>query len=325
MKLKDLGEDGFVERLKHYFSRIGDDCAVLDSFSGSLLFTADMLVEGTHFAIPPFRYSWVGSKAILSNISDIVAMGGHPKYATVSLGVAADVQISELEQFFASVKRYAQKYNCEVVGGDLCRSCDFTVSISVIGVAPSDRVAMRCGARPGDILCVTGFPGTSAIGLEAILKGYPFELFEPFVERHVRPLLRYDFSVRVVSEGLVSSMIDVSDGLLLDLERLARESGVGFEILEDALPLPTCNEEQKAFLEKDLFYYALNGGEEYELLMTVPKRHLGRVSEIAGETNTPFHVIGAATEEKGIYLIKKGKKEAVKFCGFSHFGRRRNG
>lgn len=272
------------------------------------------------FLIPPFRYRWIGSKSVLSNISDVVAMGGCPRYVTVSLGVDPETEVKDLDDFFSAFIEQCERYNCLLVGGDLCKSEKFVVSVSVLGEVNPDCVLTRSGAKPRDLVCVTGFPGTSAVGLEAILENYPETLFSYFIDRHVRPNIRKEFAVKVAEKKIASAMIDISDGLIMDAYRLSNESRVVVEINLEKLPIFPCTNKQLKYLKYPVEHYILHGGEEYELLFTVPERALNLVLEIAEATATPVHVIGVTSEGIGVYLLSEGKKEQAVFKGFSHFG-----
>ncbi len=318
MKVKEIGEDRLIQLIEEIIKNpLRDDCAHLKLADKTLLVTTDMLVEGTHFRIPPFRHHQVGSKAILANISDIAATGGRPLWATVSLGVPGESTVEEVTELYRGIQEEASAMGCSVVGGDTCRAPYLVLSITVVGVCKCP--VTRGGARPGDILAVTGTPGVSAVGLEALLEGYPEELFRDFIERHTKPRPPLEFAVRITDEGIPTSMLDISDGLIMDCSRLARESRVALEIDTSKLPPLKLSDRQKAFLKHPEEHYILHGGEEYQLVLTLPPEKLSKLEEIAKETSTSVTTIGGVTEGEGVYLIDRNRRVPAIHRGFRHF------
>ncbi len=322
--MKRFSEDDVIELAKSIFGGascvkvgIGDDCCVLDVHGNNLVASSDMLVDEVHFILGPFTFYQVGLKAVLANISDVVAMGGDPLFMLFSVGMPPDLSIEQVEELFRGVSDGAKRYGCTVVGGDTCRSEKLVVSITVFGEC--ERPVLRSGAEFGDILFVTGIPGVSSVGLEALLEGYPEDLFAPFIERHVSPVLRAELARSLSAAGVVSSMIDISDGLAKDAERLAKASGVCLKILYSHLPPLGLKEAHHRYIKKDEDYYKLFGGEDYELLFTVPPKKRDFVLEEAERLGVPVCEIGFACKGDGVYLIRNQRIERLQHGGYEHF------
>ncbi len=327
-RIKDIGEEGIIRIIsdstykENEFLKIGigDDCAVINiPETHDVLITTDMLVEGTHFLIPNFKPEGIGTKAILSNISDIASMGGIPLFATLSIGLPPDLPLEFLTELVEGMNRVCKSYKVSIIGGDTVRSEKVLISVTLIGITIKDRIARRDGAKPDELVFTTGNLGASAIGLEAIVEGYDPKLFAPFIKSHYEPDVKVDFAHLITKEGLVSSMIDISDGLTKDAERIANLSKVAMVIVEDSLPLPKLDEEQKRYLKKRPIEYVLSGGEDYELLFTAPKEHTERIVEIAKDLKIKLSIIGFTEEGRGLYIERGGKRYPIRFEGFEHF------
>ena len=244
MKLSELGEFGFIERIRRavpggagIVAGIGDDCAVTTLPAGEVLLnTTDLLIEGGHF-----RRDWsdlflLGRKSVSVNVSDIAAMGGTPRHLTLGLGIPPDLPVEELERFVAGFLDAAAGYRTVLIGGDTCRSPGpLFVSVTVEGSAPPAEVVRRSGARPGDDLYVSGTLGDSALALRLLSAGDapPPEL----ARRHHDPQARTALGRELAAAGLATAMIDVSDGLCADLGHILAASGVGARVEVGALPL----------------------------------------------------------------------------------------
>ena len=310
MRLRDIGEDGFIEILSCRFPQIGDDCSLLPD---GRVITTDMFLLGTHFVIPPFTWRQVGTKCVCAAISDVIAMGARPEGVLISLGVPPDEELEHLEEFYRGVEDVAERYGFKVAGGDTCKFEAFVVNITAWGL-PAERPILRSTAKPGDTLFVTGTPGASAVGLEAILKGLSLD---DFIKKHVFPDLRLKFSLALAKEKLASSMMDISDGLIIDASRLARLSGVALEIDRAKLPSLNISTEDKRLLQHKGEFYILHGGEDFELLFTSP--FPSKVMEVAEVTDTPVTAIGRVVEGEGVYIVEGKKKVKATHKGYSHF------
>jgi thiamine-monophosphate kinase len=327
-KVKDIGEKGVIEFISSKSTventllkvGIGDDCAVFSiSCDFDMLVTTDMLVEGTHFLLPQFDPKGIGSKAILSNISDIAANGGIPIFATISIGLNPELPLETFERIVEGITEFAKKYKVSIIGGDTVRSEKIVISISLIGTSPKDKFALRSRAKPREYLIVTGDIGASAIGLEAIIEGYDKDLFANFIKRHYEPDIKVEFANLLVKENLVSSMIDISDGLVKDAGRIAESSCVAIIFEKDFIPVPELRKEVRAILKREPIEYSLFGGEDYELLFTAKKGKESEIIELAEKLNIKISKIGFTETGKGLYIEEGNKRVPIEFMGFEHF------
>ena len=282
---------------------IGDDAAVLAAPSGSLLFATDTVVAGVHADLSLVGIDDLGWKALAVNVSDVAAMGGRPLAAVAAVSGPASI---DLEGLYRGLRQAAAEYDCPVVGGDLANASDLVVSVAVLGATDGRDPVLRSGARPGHGVFVTGPLGASAAGLRALRAG----AHDPAgaIDAHRRPAARVEEG-RAVSDGGGSAMIDVSDGMAIDLGRLADASSVGIAL--ERVPLAV-----GATLED-----ALGGGEDYELLFSAPD---DRVAACFTERGLrPPVRIGVCTNKKG-QLTLNG--EPLRRSGFEHrFGRPQRG
>ena len=330
--LADVGEFGFIGKIRPALKSnhpsvvlgLGDDAAVFKPSSGyDLVFTTDMLVEGRHFDFK-FITPWqLGAKAIAVNISDCAAMGASPTVAVVSLGVAPAFPLADLEAFYDGLKGWGESFGAQIVGGDTVANDKFVVNVAMIGEVESGRAILRGGAKAGDVLAVTGTVGDSAAGLHALLNpsGKGKDAASLLIKRHLTPVPRFNVGRYLSTKRLASSAIDLSDGLSSEIHHLCEESGVGAEIHEEAIPLSGsllhyCGENKLNPLD-----FALNGGEDYELLFTVPLAKISAIQRSASETGVDCKAIGRMVPKaKGITLITKtGKRMPLKSGGFDHF------
>jgi thiamine-monophosphate kinase len=239
---------------------VGDDAAVVQPGTGDLVLTTDALVEGTHFDRSLTTPRDLGAKAIAVNVSDIAAMGGSPRHVLCAMTLSDDVDGAWVMELLGGMREACDGYACSLVGGNLARGVEVTIAVTVTGEVARGRAVTRAGARPGDVIVVTGELGSAAAGrrIRATQRRFDEEDLAS-IRRAERPTAR-------VAEGQIlaghdaTAMIDVSDGLGLDLRRLCSESGVGARVGTDALPLGS-----RATLEE-----GLGGGEDYELLATLP-------------------------------------------------------
>lgn len=252
---------------------IGDDCAVIEGEKYDLLVTTDSLFEGVHFNFEYTDDRLLGRKSLNVNLSDIAAMGGRSLFYTVSLGAAKDFPAARLEKLYKGMKEVADEADVVLAGGDTCASkSGLVISITVLGRAEKGKALLRSGARAGDAIYVSGTLGDSALGLACLKNGVKGELFEPFMRRYNDPSARLDVGAWLSSSGLVSSMIDISDGLLADLGHIAEMSNVGFKIDGSSVPLANGFREAAGEIGADPLELALTGGEDYELVFTVAGR-----------------------------------------------------
>jgi len=288
---------------------IGDDCAVLDLPGGHhLLVTTDFSLEGIHFRREWHPADSIGHRCLARGLSDIAAMGGIPRWAFLSLALPADLSQSWIDKFMSGLLKLAKQYNVELAGGDTAQSPQgILADITVAGTVPRGRAIFRSGAKPGDLLYVTGALGGSVAVLEQLRavkkldpKKYP---------RHFYPDPRVAIGRFLSEHKLASAMIDTSDGLSTDLRHICEESRVGAVVDQTLFP---------ALPEDGTFRNALHGGEDYELLLTVPPARTAKLpAKIAG---VPITRIGTITRGRQIKLKSpNGKLHALPPEGWQHF------
>jgi len=341
MKISDLGEFGLIDRIGKAAPRnakrapigIGDDAAaLLLSPASMLLATTDMLIEGVHFDLTTTDLYSLGWKAAAVNLSDIAAMGGVPRFCLTALGIPSSLTVEQVDMFYRGLSDCITKQRTVLVGGDTCASRkDFVITVTVLGEAVRKWVITRAGARPGDLIYVTGTLGDSAAGLELLRSAEcgvrnrksgnrnSKSAMRALIDRHLRPVPRVAEGRKLALSGLASAMIDVSDGLSSDLGHLCEQSGVGAEIFADRIPLSKELTSVKGLNQQPL-EYALSGGEDYELLFTSPVE-LER--EIMSR-RVRATVIGAITRKKGMRMVtEKGDVHQLVPGGYDHFLRLR--
>lgn len=288
---------------------IGDDCAVIAGAGGfDLLVTTDLLLEDIHF-----RRQWqdpdsLGHKALARSLSDIAAMGGTPHYAFLSLALPRGVAGRWVDEFFAGMFRLADATGVTLAGGDTASSRSGVVAdIIVIGEAPRGKAIMRSGARPGDAIWVSGDLGGAAAGLELLRKAKKLARRKEVLRPLFYPQPRLALGRLLSRRGLASAMIDLSDGLSIDLSRLCEASGVGARIDAEAIPR----------LPSTPFEKALHGGEDFELLFTVPPSHAKRVPKQVGGVRLTR--IGQVIRGRRLRLVRAGREDPLPVLGFQHF------
>jgi thiamine-monophosphate kinase len=320
-----LGEFGLIERIRKAAGRagrgvqvgIGDDAAALAVAPGmTLLATTDMLLEGVHFDPATTDLGSLGWKSAAANLSDIAAMGGTPRFALIGLGLPARCRAEDVAAFTGGFLQAGRKHGLRLVGGDTCSSAGgLVISVTVLGEARRKEIVTRSGARPGDLIFVTGTPGDSGAGLELLRDASvsPRSAMDYLISRHLRPVPRVAWGRKIGTAGVASAMIDVSDGLSSDLGHLCDESGAGALIAADRVPLS--RELRSVCLKRPALEYALNGGEDYELLFTVPpeKRKAFRALRV------PATEIGVIVKGRGMRIVRQGRTERLLPGGYDHF------
>jgi thiamine-monophosphate kinase len=323
--IADLGEFGFLSRLlsrpgsagRGIVVGPGQDCALLRVGTTRLLFTVDVLVEGVHFERAWLSSRQLGRKSFLVNASDVAAMGGQPRFCVISLAVPAAYPAQDLFALQAGIVVAARECGAVVVGGNLARATQLSVSISLLGVAPK-RIVTRQGARPGDRVYVTGTLGDAALGVR-LLRGGKTRPAEP-IRRFRAPTPRLRVGRLLVESGVVSAMLDVSDGLVQDLGHIGEQSGVGAVIEADRVPLSPA---YRAATGIDLTL-ALHGGEDYELLCTVPERKVKQLERMRARLACPIACIGRITAGRSVRVVgSAGEPLALQSGGYDHFRRSR--
>lgn len=311
-EISQLGEFGLIDRLTNDIAihnestlkGIGDDCAVIKA-ANSTLVTTDMLVEGVHFDLTYVPLKHLGYKSAAVNFSDIYAMNGCPKQITVSLAISKRFTVEHIEELYAGIKLACDIYGVDLIGGDTTTSrSGLIISITCIGEADESQIAYRNGAKNTDLICVSGDLGAAYMGLqllerEKIASGNDrnftpdFQGKEYLIERQLKPEARKDIVEKLRKENITpTSMIDISDGLSSELMHICKQSKVGCRIYEDRIPIDYQTAIMAEELNMNLVTAALNGGEDYELLFTVPLHFHDEIEKIDG-----IKIIGYITEE----------------------------
>lgn len=335
-EISQLGEFGLIDRITRDFplrndaSRkgVGDDCAVLTYKDTDVLVSTDLLVEGIHFDLTYVPLKHLGYKAAIVNFSDIYAMNGHPRQIVVSLAISKRFAVEHIEELYDGIRTACEIYGVDMVGGDTTSSrSGLVISITVIGDAPRDRIVYRSGAKDTDLICVSGDLGAAYMGLQALERekvasaGKPdfepeFNGKEYLIERQLKPEARRDVIENLAKENILpTSMIDISDGLSSELLHICKASDCGCRVYEDRIPIDYQTAVMAEELNMNLVTAAMNGGEDYELLFTVPLHAHDAVKKIPG-----IHVIGHITKPSlGAMLVTRdGAEMPIRAQGFNH-------
>lgn len=335
-EISTLGEFGLIEHLtsdlaatnKESIKGVGDDAAILHySSDEEILVTTDLLMEGIHFDLTYFPLKHLGYKAAMVNFSDIYAMNGTPKQITVSVALSKKFCIEDMEDFYAGLKLACQQHNVDIVGGDTSASLTgLAISITVIGSAKRGESIKRSGAKETDLICVSGNLGAAYMGLQLLEREKiatagkdmqpDFAGKEYILERQLKPEARKDIIERLREEHIIpTSMIDISDGLSSELMHICRQSNAGCRIYEERIPIDYQTAIMAEELNINVITCALNGGDDYELLFTVPIADHEKVS-----TMKDVHIIGhIVSQDMGNALITRdGVEMELKAQGWNN-------
>ena len=337
MEIAELGEFGLIKHLTNDIKPenpstekgVGDDCAVLNYGGPSrVLVTTDMLMEGVHFDLQYTPLKHLGYKSVMVNLSDVYAMNGTPRQVTVSLALSKRFTVEDIEQIYAGMLLACQQHHVDLVGGDTTSSLTgLAISITAIGEAPAEEIVYRSGAKPTDLICVSGNLGAAYMGLQLLEREkiiYNQQVkeagesrdkvqFEPdftgreyLLERQLRPEARRDITEQLRKAGIrPTAMMDISDGLSSELMHICQQSNTGCRVYEERIPLDYQTAVMAEDLNMNVTTCALNGGEDYELLFTVPLTMNERVSQLPD-----VKVIGYITEPSlGQALITRDGQE----------------
>lgn len=327
-EISTLGEFGLIEHITKSIEiknastlqGVGDDAAVLSYGDKNVLVSTDLLMEGIDFDLMYFPLKHLGYKTAIAGFSDIYAMNGKPRQLTISLGLSQRFTVEDVEDFYSGVYLACNEYGADVVGGDTSASLTgFTISVTCIGEGEEGKIVYRKGAKDTDLICVSGDLGAAYMGLQllerekALFAESGDKHFQPdfsgkeyILERQLKPEARKDI-VRLLDEnGIVpTSMIDITDGLSSELKHICKQSGVGCRIFEDRIPLDYQTASMAEQFNMNVTTVAMNGGNDYELLFTVPLHEHEKVSKIEG-----IHVIGYITKEDyGLFLETRDGSE----------------
>ncbi|MDD2590843.1 MAG: thiamine-phosphate kinase [Fermentimonas sp.] len=327
-EIATLGEFGLIDHLtkdikltqETTIKGVGDDAAIVDNAGKRTLITTDLLLEGIHFNLIYTPLKHLGYKAAVTNFSDIYAMNGKPQQITVSLGIAKRMSVEDLEAFYSGIRMACEIYGVDIVGGDTTSSyTGFTISITCIGIADEDKIVYRSGAKDTDLIFVSGDLGASYMGLQllerekAVFESDPDKGFQPdfggreyILERQLKPEARKDIVELLAENEIVpTSMIDVSDGLSSDLLHICKQSNVGCQLFEERIPIDYQTAAMAETFNMNVITAALNGGEDYELLFTVPLTLHDKMISIPG-----IRLVGHITKpENGCYMVTRDGAE----------------
>ncbi len=325
-EIATLGEFGLIKHLTQGMKTqnestrygVGDDCAVLHYPDKEVLVTTDMLMEGVHFDLVYTPLKHLGYKSAMVNISDIYAMNGTPRQMTVSVALSKRFCIEDMEEFYAGLKLACETHHVDIIGGDTTSSLTgLAISITCIGEADRDRIVYRNGAHDTDLICVSGDLGAAYMGLQllerekSVFAGQKevnpdFSGKEYLLERQLKPEARGDIIEKLRQAGIKpTAMMDISDGLSSELLHICSQSKVGCRVYEERIPLDYQTAVMAEELNMNVSTCALNGGEDYELLFTVPLADHERIAEI-----DDIHIIGHITKpELGTALITRDGQE----------------
>ena len=323
--LSTLGEFGLIEhltnsvKLKHKSTvkGIGDDCAVLN-LKNQTLVTTDLLIEGVHFDLSYVPLKHLGYKAVMVNLSDVYAMNGMAKQITVSIAVSNRFPLEALEELYAGIHLACKMYNIDLIGGDTTSSTKgLLISVTAIGEAKKEDIVYRNGAKPNDLLVVTGDLGAAYLGLQVlerekqVFKANPnaqpeLDNYTYLVERQLKPEARKDIvELLKALEVKPTAMIDISDGLSSEILHLCKQSKVGCDLYENKIPLSQDVISTSEEFNINSTTVALSGGEDYELLFTISQNDFDKI-----KGNPNLTVIGFMTEEnQGVHLVTRANQK----------------
>lgn len=325
-EISELGEFGLIDRLtegleiknRTTLRGVGDDCAVLEYKDSEVLVSTDLLVEGIHFDLTYVPLKHLGYKSAVVNFSDIYAMNGRPQQIVVSLAISKRFTVEHIEELYAGLRLACDLYGVDLVGGDTTTSrSGLVISITVIGSGEKDRIVYRDGARDTDLICVTGDLGSAYMGLQLLEREKVASAgradFQPdfggkeyLIERQLKPEARRDVIEALAKAGIVpTAMMDISDGLSSELLHICKASHTGCRVYEDRIPINYQTAVMAEELNMNLVTAAMNGGEDYELLFTVPLHAHEEIKKIQG-----VRVIGHITRpELGCAMVTRDGNE----------------
>lgn len=336
MEISQLGEFGLIDRLTDSIKiknqstlfTVGDDAAVMDYGDREILATTDLLLEGIHFDLRYVPLKHLGYKSAVVNFSDIYAMGGIPRQILVSLGISSRFTVEHIDELYSGIRLACENYGVDIVGGDTSASVTgLVISITCLGDVEKGKAVKRSGAHPTDLICVSGDLGAAYMGLQLLERENSVAAeagkdFQPdfagkeyILERQLKPEARKDIVVALEKAGVApTSMIDISDGLSSELLHICKESGVGCRVFEDKIPIDFQTALMAEEFNMNLVTAAMNGGEDYELLFTVPLVEREKIEGLKG-----VRMIGYITESSlGAMLVTRdGNEIAIKAQGWN--------
>lgn len=338
-QVSELGEFKLIKALTDKISiknastvkGVGDDCAIMDYGDKQVLATTDILLEGVHFDLTYTPLKHLGYKAAMVNISDICAMNGRPTQMLVTIGLSRRFSVEQIEEIYSGIYLACERAGVDVVGGDTSSSLTgLTISITCLGVVEKGKAVLRSGAKVNDLICVTGDLGAAYMGLQLlerekrVFAGVKGDDFHPdfagkeyILERQLKPEARIDSVKFLAEKGVVpTAMLDVSDGLSSELLHICESSGVGCRVYEDKIPIDYETATMADEFNMNLTTVALNGGEDYELLFTVPLTMHDRVKDLED-----IHIIGhiVPADDGPALVTRDGREIQIRAQGWIAF------
>jgi len=325
--IEELGEFGLIDHLTAGFTSnqestelgVGDDAAVIDHGAYYQVITTDLLLEGVHFDLVYTPLKHLGYKAVVVNLSDVYAMNAAPRQITLSVGISGKFSVEALEEFYEGVKLACERFKVDLVGGDTSGSMTgLVISVTAVGTALKEELARRSGAKNNQLICVTGDLGAAYLGLKILEREKQLHAEDPefqpklsgydyILERYLKPEPRVDILLQLKEAGIQpGAMIDISDGLSSEMLHICKASGCGCQIYDDRIPISDETAKAAEEFQMEPLVAALHGGEDYELLFTIPISDYEKVNAIAG-----IHVIGNITNQKGKALLVSGDGNAI--------------
>lgn len=338
-EIAELGEFGLIERIKTSFQLrnstsslgIGDDAAIIQPPTGmEMVISTDLLLEGVHFDLSFAPLSHVGYKAVVVNLSDIAAMNAVPSQIVVSVGLSNRFSVEAVDELYQGISKACENYKVDLVGGDTTAShAGLVLSVTAIGFVATEKVVKRSGAKPGDVLCVTGDLGAAYMGLNVLTREKVAFTQNPamqpefakeheyLIRRQLMPEARTDFIHELAELNVVpNSMMDISDGLASELLHISKQSEVGVWIFGDKLPLEADTKLAASEFSISPTTAAMNGGEDYELLFTLPPQMFEKIKHLPDVS--PIGIV--KPKEEGANLITPaGQKIPIEAQGWKHF------
>jgi len=338
-EIQDIGEFGIIDRIAAQVQvyqpstifGIGDDAAGIAVPPGQIvLVSTDLLAEGIHFDLAYTPLQHLGYKSIVVNLSDIAAMNGIPAQVTVSLAISNRFSLEAIDLLYDGIRSACEAYHVDLVGGDTTSSrSGLVISVTAIGYQQENLIARRSGAKSGDLICVTGDLGAAFMGLQILTREKKVFEVDPemqpeikeehsyLIGRQLKPEARTDMVHELAENGIVpSAMIDISDGLASELLHIAKQSRVSMQIFEEKLPIENLTKLAASDFNISPVTAAMNGGEDYELLFTVPQNHYEAISKMQDVS-----IIGVVKPKESGNLIhlKSGQQVGIQAQGWKHF------
>ncbi|MBA4391128.1 MAG: thiamine-phosphate kinase [Syntrophus sp. (in: bacteria)] len=315
----EISENNLIKKLKKFgktsdnvLRGIGDDGAVVTMSGGQYVLVQDAMVEHVHFEFSFLDPYYVGKKAIAVNVSDILAMGALPLYFLVTIGVPARMSSPDIERLYKGMKDASRALNIILLGGDTVGADSFFIDVSMVGKLVTKKYLGRDKAQEGDLIAVTGYLGEAAYGLHLLQKGITETGSGKCLKRFMDPRSPYTLWKELIKHDITVAMMDISDGLIIDLERMMAESKKTARLDLENIPVPAIL--RKKGMEK----LALTGGEDYQLLFTFPQKKLPQVKRLQREGHK-ISVIGKVAKGKGVKVFKNGKEILLTEKGYQHF------